>query len=80
MRFDWNDTNIDYSKSSVREDTGKVVIVHGRARGNHTDARAHAQQLWVRKRLREERDTDVSDLGSYQVVPGRRSTTVYFGR
>lgn len=74
------DTNIEYSESSLREDTGKIVVHHGRARGKHTPARAHAQQLWVRKRLLEERDTDVSDLGSYHVSVAAKTTTIFLGR
>jgi len=72
-------TEIDLSKSNLREDTGKFVVWHGRDRGKHSAARAHAQHLWVRRRLAEQ-DIDVSEYGSYHVTVSETYTTVYFGR
>lgn len=75
-----HETNIDYSQSALREDYGKFVVLHGRQRGKHSAARARAQHLWVRKRLLEEKDTDVSDLSSYHVTVAANSTIIFLGR
>lgn len=76
-------TEIDLSQSRIRDDHAKVVVLHGKPRGEISPGRMSAMAHWVRKRM-SEKGFDIREFPTYhckseKVFPIYGQSTCYFG-